>query len=226
MAGVVFGDLVAGGNALFSSEWLINLVSLWRSHCIECGSLSALCFFLRLKENTSLTPRYLAGLAGWRYWVWAWVLFKSISAAFWGFLEFPHCGFCCFLLEDLLVPGQGEVGNEGQGWPDCLQVSLPLPLQSSQRALQGASAVGQQVICLWLSRLPLPSFVGTEFVDVCLWASDKMLAGNSIGFGKYCQELGGQRHSAKLEPKASFIICSRSSLIVESCLSEFHWPPC
>lgn len=89
MAGVVFGDLVAGGNSPHSPEWLINLVSLWRSPCIQMQRPLSSALLPRLKENTAFAARYLEGLPGDdACWVWAWVIFKSISAAFGGFMEF------------------------------------------------------------------------------------------------------------------------------------------
>lgn len=173
MTGVVFGDLVAGGNSLYSSEWLINLVSLWRPHCIKCGGLSALYFFLRLSEHY-VCPKVFGGFAGWWYLLGVGLSnFEKHFSHFQRLYGVSHCGFCCFILKDLSVPGKDEVVSGGQGltW---LQFLPALPL-----GVVGDSTVSWHVDSLWRACLPLTSYTGTAFANICPQASEN-IQGNSV----------------------------------------------
>lgn len=102
---------------------------------------------------------------------------------------------------------------KGRAWPDCWQFSLLLPLGCCQRSLLSASIIGRHMIRLRCACLPLSSFIGTAFSDIHPKASEKILTGKQCGVCQapgytYGEFQGVQRHSAKLEAKASSTICS------------------
>lgn len=232
MAGVVFGDLVAGGSSPHSHEWLINLVSLWRSPCIQMWRPLSSVLLPRLKENTVFAARYLEGLPGDdACWVWAWVIFKSISAAFGGFMEFLTVVSVVFSQRISACLGRMRLRVKGRAWPDCWQFSLLLPLRCCQRSLLSASIIGRHVIRLRCACLPLSSFIGTAFSDIHPKASEKNPHRKQCGvcqapgytYGEF-QGCRGTLPSWNQRLVPPYVLTSL--LVLESRWSEFRWPPC
>lgn len=81
--------------------------------------------------------------------------------------------------------GRMRLGVKGRAWPNCWQFSLLLPLWCCQRFLLSASIVGHHVIRLWRACLPLSSFIGTTFSNIHPKASENILTGSSVVFGKH-----------------------------------------